>query len=89
MIPARKARYVGYESAHVTYTVDRKYWRANVFGNLKNLRPKLLNKYNNHNLKYLKKGRYIFVTYRIVPYRWAKNSQENYRPIEYAFIEIN
>jgi len=85
---SRKARFVGYESAQVINSINNKYWNPDIFGNLSKLKYKTVYKYKNSNLKYLKKGSYVFVTYKIVPYKWAKSNQEKNKPIEYTLVEI-
>lgn len=84
---SRKARYIGYESAQVINSIDKKYWKSNVFGNINKLKYDSAYRCNN-NLKYLKKGQYLFVTYKIIPYKWANSNQEKNNPIEYAFVEM-
>lgn len=85
---SRKARNIGYESAQIINDVDKKYWQSDTWKNLRNLNRNLVYKSQNDSLKYLTKGKYIFITYKIVPYKWAKNHQVNNSPIEYVFVEI-
>lgn len=85
---SRKARFIGYESAQIINSIDEKYWKSDIFGNLSELNNDIIFKYDNDSLKYLTKGTYIFITYKVIPYKWAKNNQEKNNPIEFAFVEI-
>lgn len=86
---SRKSRIVGYESSMIANEVLPKYWSKDKMGNLHQLKMDTIFSIKNNNNKYLKKGIYLFVTYEMVPFAWAKQNQNANNPINYIFVNIN
>lgn len=85
---SRKARFLGCESSEVTGSLKKYKWSTDIYSNIYNLKKGVVAKYNEKKLKYLKKGSYLFLTYKIVPFAWIKNGQEKFNPISYIHVNI-
>lgn len=86
---SRKARMIGYESAQITNAVPASYWKKNTFSHLNDLDRKNIFLYTpKTKSKYFTNGLYLFMTYKTIPFAWAKKNQENNNPITYTFVSI-
>ncbi len=86
---SRKARYIGFEGSDIVKNIPPDKWMKQEYQNFNRLRPKnvfVLKK--NKNYRYFKNGLYLFMLKSITPYAWAKENQDKFTPITFAYIMI-
>ncbi|ASE63002.1 MULTISPECIES: SdpA family antimicrobial peptide system protein [Chryseobacterium] len=86
---SRRARMIGYESAQITNSIPANYWKKDIYSNLNRLSKNNIYLYNTKaKSKHFNDGLYLFITYKTVPFAWAKQHQEGNNPINYTFVNI-
>jgi antimicrobial peptide system SdpA family protein len=90
---SRKSRYIGYELGTLLRHVPKKAWVNEKGEYLKNEIPPdptiiLSTDSIQQSLKFFPKGEYVFYQYKMIPFAWANNSQEQYRPYLVARLRI-
>lgn len=85
---SRKARFVGFELAKAIGYIPQQEWK-HARGDLqKNIPAKPYPIELKEKLKYFPAGEYLFVQYKQMPWAWAKQSQESFRPYLVSRIKI-
>jgi hypothetical protein len=85
---SRKSRFIGYELSKAVGYIHKNQWKF-AKGDLdKNIPPKAHPIQLKEYFKYFPKGEYLFVQYKQVPWAWANQNQEEFRPCLISRIKI-
>lgn len=86
---SRKSRVIGYESSMLANEINVKNWSKDRMENLHSLKEDTVYNITNESNKYLNKGKYLLVSYKMIPFAWSKSKQELNNPISYVYVNVN
>jgi antimicrobial peptide system SdpA family protein len=86
---SRKSRILGYESSVLANEINAKSWSKDKMKNLHDLKEDTVYNIRNKNNRHLNKGKYLLMSYKMIPFAWSKSKQELNNPISYVYISVN